>query len=52
MKTKTDWKLWLQPFLTAMLIALAGAAFKLFLDVHDLNGKVEWLFHYTFPNMR
>ena len=48
----------LQSVLVAVALAALGAAFKIYMDVHDLNltvheykDKMDWLFRHLFPHM-
>jgi hypothetical protein len=39
----------LQSVAIALILGVLGGLWKTYLDVHDLQTKVEWLYSYQFP---
>ena len=38
-----------QALILTAVTGVVGEAWKMYMAVHDLQSKVEWLYHYDFP---
>lgn len=41
----------LQAVIISLVLGAIGGIWKTYMDVHDLKGKVDWLYKYNFPKM-